>query len=665
MLKKLNVYLVFAVFSIVFSPCLLSEENLTANSLAEFVKLSSHRDVQISPDGKHLSLVYQKDGYDMLVVIDKSTNSILNAFKPRGNSRGVYRVAWVNNSRLVYSVTQNFVFDKQPISTGELTGVDIDGGRHEIIFGFSAGESTINTRVRKKEAAYGSHRIIDLLEDDERNILITFYPWTQGGSDAPNPTVYKLDVYTGKRKKIDTLPSLDARAIVDSEGNVRFAVGTNKLNEQLLWYKETKDDQWKEFSLAGQKLSFVEPKSFTDGNQGVYFSANIDGGTEGLFLFNFKNNEITKLFHDERLDISEYVKDFDQRRIVAVGVELGAVEYHYLDKDDRKAKLHSALVKSFVGYNIIITSETDDASEVIVYAYSDTNPGDYYLFNTKEMRADFIVSNRGWIDIDKTKPMEPIQFKTRDGVTLNGYLTLPKKGDSKLPLVVLPHGGPHGARDYWGYEWEVQLLASRGYAVLQVNFRGSAGFGKAFEVAGYHKWGTLMQDDITDATKAMIEKGIVDPKRICIYGASFGGYSALMGAIREPDLYQCAIGSVGVYDLPMLYDEGDVSRRDRGVSYLKTVIGDDEKQLKSQSPIYNTEKIKANILLVHGSKDYRAPIEHAESLKDALDKNGKKYEWLEMSNEGHGYYDEENRLAVYSKIIAFLDKNIGDNSKRK
>ena len=194
---------------------------------------------------------------------------------------------------------------------------------------------------------------------------------------------------------------------------------------------------------------------------------------------------------------------------------------------------------------------------------------------------------------------------------------------------------------------------------MQVNFRGSGGFGTSFEVGGYGNWGTSMQDDLTDGTHDLINKGIVDPQRICIYGASYGGYAALTGAYREPDLYQCAIGSMGVYNLPMMFHKGDIPRDERGLIYLNKVLGDDLAIQKQRSPAFNAEKIKANILLIHGAKDERAPIEQAESMMQAFDKIGKKYQWLKLDHEAHGYYDENNRLTVYSKILQFLDDNIG------
>jgi len=221
---------------------------------------------------------------------------------------------------------------------------------------------------------------------------------------------------------------------------------------------------------------------------------------------------------------------------------------------------------------------------------------------------------------------------------------------------VLPHGGPHGVRDKWSYDWEVQLLANRGYAVLQVNYRGSGGYGLDFESSGYHEWGARMQDDITDATRWAIDNKLAEPDRICIFGASYGGYAALMGAVREPKLYRCAIGYAGVYDLELMLSSGDIPRSRLGRAYLSSALGDDVTQLRSRSPAFNAAQIQVPVLLIHGKEDWRADFKQAKQMKAALEANHKQFEWMALSREGHGVYDEETRREVYERILKFLDR---------
>jgi dipeptidyl aminopeptidase/acylaminoacyl peptidase len=256
---------------------------------------------------------------------------------------------------------------------------------------------------------------------------------------------------------------------------------------------------------------------------------------------------------------------------------------------------------------------------------------------------------------------EPFAVKARDGLPLHGYLTRPPEHEAatQLPLVVYVHGGPYGIRDDWEFDPYVQMIASRGYAVLQVNFRGSGGYGHAFEQAGHREWGGRMQDDVTDATRWAIAQGVADPKRICIFGGSYGGYAALEGAVSEPDLYTCAIGYVGVYDLRMMFTRGDIPQSSYGDNYLKTVLGEDESVLWDRSPVAHVDRLKAKVMLIVGGQDQRVPPVQGESMRSALNKAHIQHEWLYQRTEGHGFYDEKNAEDLFAKVIAFLDRNIG------
>lgn len=633
--------------------------------IEEFTRLPSSRDALISPDGKHLSVVVRRNGEDILAILDRETRKPTGSFRVSGRGMAVGDVTWVNNERVVYSVTESYSWNKRRFSNGELIGVNVDGKKHKLIFGYRSGESTLNTKIKKNEANNGNQEIIDLLEDDDKHILIAFYPWRLMGnmwvnnSDA-HTLIYKLNVYTGKTKKVDSLPYSNARALTDAQGNVRFAIAVDDTNHQLISYKPTADSDWQEWSLADFEGDRVSPVSFTADNQKVYVAANVGESTRALYLFDMSTQTFEKVMHNEQVDISMLLRDFSGNRVVGVGTDLGLPDYTYLDNSNRVVKLHKMLLQTFPGHDVVITSSTKDGAFAVVLVYSDANPGTYFLFDTQSLNAANLLSTRKWLDPKLMAATQAMTFETRDGATIHGYLTLPRGKKANVPLVVLPHGGPHGIRDYWGFDWEVQLLANRGYGVLQVNFRGSAGFGMAFEKSGHGKWGTMMQDDLTDATMALVDSGVADANRICIYGHSYGGYAALMGVIREPGLYQCAIGSMGVYDLPLMFEKGDIADRESGLAYLREALGEDQADLQSRSPAYNADKIKAEILLIHGARDDRAPIEQAESLRKALDQAGKPYEWLEIGDEAHGYYDEANRLAVYNKVLEFLSENIGE-----
>ena len=317
------------------------------------------------------------------------------------------------------------------------------------------------------------------------------------------------------------------------------------------------------------------------------------------------------------------------------------------------------LLGALPGHQVRIVSETRDAAKLVVLAFNDRNPGDYYIFDTKTLKLEYLAAAKKWLDPEQMADVKPISFTSRDGKQLHGYLTLPFGKEAKnLPLVVNPHGGPHGIRDWWGFDPQNQYLASQGIAVLQVNFRGSGGYGDQFERAGYQKWGSDIQHDIIDATQYVIDQGFADKERICIVGGSFGGYSALQSAVLAPDMFKCAIGVAGVYDLELMFNKGDVANSRSGTSYLKDVLGQDKAVLKAMSPSENVDKLKANILLVHGGEDDRAPIEQLESLEKGLKAHNYPYQKLVMDNEGHGFYNDEHRAKYYEKMLSFLKTNL-------
>jgi dipeptidyl aminopeptidase/acylaminoacyl peptidase len=250
------------------------------------------------------------------------------------------------------------------------------------------------------------------------------------------------------------------------------------------------------------------------------------------------------------------------------------------------------------------------------------------------------------------------EVKARDGLALHAYLTLPPGSNGKgLPMVVMPHGGPFGVFDTWGFEDEVQILAKSGYAVLQPNFRGSGGYGRSFQTAGAREWGGAMQDDVTDATRWAIASGIADPARICIYGASYGAFAALSGVAKEPGMYRCAAGYVGVYDLPMMHRLGDIQERASGETYLREWVGT-RAELPAVSPTNMADRVKVPVFLAAGGEDERAPIEHSRLMERRLRSAGVPVETLYFDTEGHGFYTEPHRQEYYSRLLAFLARNL-------
>jgi len=301
-----------------------------------------------------------------------------------------------------------------------------------------------------------------------------------------------------------------------------------------------------------------------------------------------------------------------------------------------------------------------DRSKFIIYSYSDKSPGSFYLLDAKSRKVEWLADVAPWIHPKEMAAMKPVRYAARDGLEIPAYLTLPRESSGKsLPMVVVVHGGPWVSGDRWGYDPEVQFLASRGYAVLQPNFRGTTRYGWKHYSASFRQWGLAMQDDIEDGVRWAIGQGIADPKRVAIYGASYGGYATLMGLAKTPELYRCGIDYVGVTDIPLMLTAtwSDFAYSDWITYSAPLIMGDadkDAEQLRKTSPVNLASRIKVPVLMAYGAADVRVPIEHGTRMKAALDRAGVKYEWMVMEGEGHGFQDLENQKAFYGAMEKFL-----------
>ena len=379
----------------------------------------------------------------------------------------------------------------------------------------------------------------------------------------------------------------------------------------------------------------------------------------GLYKLSLDGNTFKHLYTNKKVDITELSLTTDRHSVYAARIDAGEPSYTLFSKSD-EAQVFKQLLGSFPGNLVSITSKSKDGRFWVAFVHSDVNPGTYYLFDKNKLEVRHLFNSKPELSTADLAPTEAIEFTTFDGRTISGFLTKGKTDNYQVkkpaPLVVYVHGGPR-ARDYWGFDPGVQALATNGYSVLQINFRGSTGYGIDFRDAGNMHWGDDVQQDIISGTKWAIESNLASEGNICIMGASFGAYSALQSAILAPDLYNCAIGNAGIYDLTLMYTEGDVEHNFGGISYLEEAIGKDNAQLAKFSPVNGVEHLKAPVFIAHGKEDVRAPFIHAERLREALQKHNKPHEWFVKSNEGHGFYSGENQALYLNAIIAFLDKH--------
>jgi len=624
-----------------------------------FTKYDEFGGIKLSPSGEYAVFMTGKYGRSRLVFITMEDRKPISSVSCAEDLE-YDDFHWISDERIVYWLAER-QFTGVLSRTGEMFAIDVDCTKHKFIYGYRAGQKETGSIIRARESSYATAELINPLLNDKKRILISEMPWQKKGDvyyydpDA-KPIISLLDVYTGRKKKVDLAPLSDATVITDQQDRVRFSLGLNSEFKYNASWKSDPDGEWADFDLPGFREGSIVPQIISEDAQSVYFlGTESDSLYSALFCMDLKTKGITKIFGFEDREIYDLIFDLKGKRIIEVVSYTDKPVTHWLDKKDKSAQIRMSLTRTFSPQTVRIVTTTKDGSLAVFLVSSDTNPGDFYLLNTKTNQADPLQPSRTWINPKDMRPKQPFTFKARDGLTLHGYITRPK-GTGPYPMVVLPHGGPHGVRDTWEFDPEVQLLANRGYAVLQVNYRGSGGFGQVFKRLGYREWGGKIQDDITDATLWAIDQNMTTRDRVCIYGSSFGAYAALEGVVREPTLYRCAIGYAGIYDLELMFSTADTSRSETGKAYLERVLGSDTDLLRAWSPVYNADRIQVPVLLIHGKEDWRADFKQAKRMKSALEENNKKFEWMELRREGHGVHDEETRTEVYERIIEFLDK---------
>lgn len=638
---------------------LLVPAGATPPPLSDFSRRPDVSSVKISPDGAHLAVRANNEGKAAVVIMKTDTLKPVFLANLDGEEQvGAYH--WANNERILLQVEELEGWEERPRNYGEWYAVNIDGKNKRAIYGFRSGKGRGGVRSKTAEATRGTGVIVDLLEEDPKHVLIGSHPWKDwSSSTGSSPELLRVNIYNGRTRVVDRSPVPYASFLTDQQGKPRFVSGSTDDGKTRLYYRTRDDSEWILRYEGEAEDGEIRPLAFKDQDT-VWIADNTQTSTQSIYTLDLLTGERKLVYHNEDSDPSSAWFTANGRNIYALEYETLLPSYVHLNRDSAESKLLSGLLNFFSEKQVRLTSQTKDGNLSTIMVFSDREPPTFFLFNRAKKQVRELFSAMPWIDTDTTASVQPIEFTARDGLTIRGYLTLPHGVDAvNLPMVVNPHGGPHGPRDWWGYKQETQMLASRGIVVLTVNFRGSGGYGTDFEKAGYRHWGDNIQHDIIDATRHVIEAGYADKDRVCIYGGSFGGYSALQAPIVDPDLFACTVGFVGVYDLQMMYDKGDIPERQAGVAFLEKVIGRDVEQLRHFSPAANADKLNLPILLIHGEEDQRVPIEQAETLRAALDKEGISYEWMVMKKEGHGFYNDANRTILYARILEFLGRHLG------
>lgn len=626
-------------------------------TVAQFVKLDTFNQLKISPTGEYLAATAPVDDKTVLVIIRRSDMKQMSVTGVPSRSH-VLDFWWVNDTRVLLTIAEkNGPFD-QLYATGEIYGTDVDGKGQAILVGWRKGDMAVASRIKARKQELIAATMVDTLPADDDHVLVAVYSLTAG--EEPFTTLQRMHVRTGARSVIARAPVRNASFIVDHKGAARFAQGAGSDHKSKLYYRSDADSQWELINDESKSGLDVYALGFSADDRIAYLHSDQPTGPGAVHAFDVQTRKQTVVVRDPKVDPAGLMWRADLATPFAVQFMDGQPRQHFLVEDAPETRLLKSLQKSFPGHAVEFTGFTRDGNLALVYVYSDRNPGEFYVFDIRKKEATHLASRREWVNPEQMATMRPVAIPARDGRTLHGFLTVPPGSSGKdLPLVVNPHGGPFNVADFWGFQSEQQLLASRGYAVMQVNFRGSANYGREHGQAGYKQWGLKMQDDLADATRWAIAQGIADEDRVCIYGASYGGYAALMGAAKEADLYRCAVGYVGVYDLPHMYQERGTRDSRTSTNFLALTLGGDRDLLARTSPTRLASKIKVPVFLAAGGIDERAPLEHSEMMRDALVAAGNKPEWLVYKDEGHGFYQDAHNVEYYTKLLAFLDRHIG------
>ncbi|MFT3898167.1 MAG: S9 family peptidase [Thermomonas sp.] len=626
--------------------------------IRDFIHHPEYSEAKISPDGRYLALTMQQGEQKVLAVITLQDMKVIRITRLT-NRESVGDFYWTGPERIVYDSIRNFGSLASPFLTGSWYAMDADGGHPQSLLSYSQG--AVSGQGQNRIVHFGeSFRMLDPNPRDGRAAIMEMVDGMPGGRNE----VVSVDTSTGRRRTLARAPRDNCDMILDEKLQPRYAnctddkdeAGNYKQHSEL--YRRGDDGNW---TLLGKRDDSRQISVMGTAADGRIYALASDAGKPAEFgLLDPASDTFRALYADPAASPSQFVVASDASTVLAVVTTAGGPHVEMVEANNPDAALYASLSKAFPGELVDLTSATLDGKKIVVSVRSDTDPGQLYLYDRDSGSVRFLMKSRAELPPERMAQVVPFSFKARDGLTLYGYMTVPRGGGKGLPAIINPHGGPIGVRDDWGFNSEAQLLASRGYLVVQLNYRGSGGYGQAFEDRGHGQWGAKMQDDLVDVTHWVAAQGYADPSRICIYGASYGGYAALEGVAREPDLYKCAVGYAGIYDLDMMYHEGDISERESGKRYLRRTIGTDESQLHSRSPALMADRIKVPVMLAAGLKDERAPPEQTAAMRDALKAAGHPAEEVILEpNEMHGFYAEDAQLNLYTKMLGFFDKYIG------
>lgn len=610
-------------------------------SVEDYFQKPNKSDFQFSPDGFYLSYKERdENGKNHVYIQNTETNEIVKALEEKDDLIRAY--AWANNNRLIY------IKDNGGNENFHLFAVDLDGKNEKELTPYD------NVRVN----------IASLLKEQEDYLIILM--------NKDNPQVfepYKINIKTGDLEKLYENTDLEnpiAGYNFDKDGNLKaFAKQKNGI-EYVHYFKISGTDEFKEITTTSWKdtfgiIAFDYPSNNPDF---AYVVSNMENDTNEIILYDFKKNkDVKKVYSNDTFDVSSMGQS-RKRNYEVDYYSFTGEKQHVIPVSDYFKKLYNTFKTEFGEKNVIIASKTENEDKYLLYITSDKLVGIYYLYDYDKNSFKELTNLMPQLKEDDMAEMRPIQFTTRDGLNMYAYLSIPKEAsaENKVPLIVNPHGGPYGVRDSWRFNPETQLFASRGYATLQVNYRGSGGYGKEFFLAGSKQIGRNMLNDLEDGVAFVKSLGFIQEDKIAVYGASYGGLATLGSLVKTPDLYTCGVDYVGVSNLFSFVNTippyWEPYKKQIAEQWYDKDNPAEAKIMREVSPALNTEKITKPLFVVQGANDPRVNIDESDQIVEKLRARGVDVPYMVKYNEGHGFAHEKNSIELYKCMMGFFAKNL-------
>ncbi|MDO6566815.1 prolyl oligopeptidase family serine peptidase [Alteromonas sp. 1_MG-2023] len=608
-----------------------------------FSSLPAYRTPALSPKGDKIAFVKninEPDELSVFATYDLTTHKMHYLIHSDNEKVKINWYRWVNNERLVLSARYESRRGNTRVYDTRLLAMDYD----------AQGESPLTVldwRRLKRRAADPSRvpqfqdNVVDWLPDDPDHILMSVDVET-----FALPSVYKVNINNGKTSRIERGKRSIREWIIDRQHNVRIGITLDYESGERHVLLKKEEGGWRTlFSYNAMNEKGEEPIGFgLDPN--ILYYRGYKGDYKALYTLDLTTNESTEILADEGYDVNGSLI-YSAMTNDAIGIRHDGRHYW----DERYVALQNGLDEALVDYDNTLVSFSRDEKTYIVYSESDTMPGAYFIGNRDKGSLDFLFEQYPQIEEGMLTEHELVSYTARDDTKIEAYLTLPK-GEGPFPTIIHPHGGP-GARDFSGFDYWTSYFTNKGYAVLRPNFRGSQGYGFDFAQSQMKSWGLSMQDDITDAAKWMVEQGYSTEDNMCIVGASYGGYAALMATVKTPELFQCAVSFAGVSSLKHIVIH---ARRFVNSDLVKEQIGDDFDDLKARSPYYNAKGITTPILMLHGEEDRVVRPMQSRYMADELDDLDKTFKYVELDSGDHYLSIQGNRHRFFAEMDAFLDK---------